>query len=32
MSTEALEQKISDLERRLAAVEAATGQIKPKGS
>ncbi len=32
MSTETIEQKISELERRMDAVEAATGQTKPRGN
>ena len=32
MSTETIEQKLTDLERRMAAVEAKTFERKPKGA
>ena len=32
MSSETIEQKLTDLERRMAAIEAATGQHKPNGA
>lgn len=32
MSTEIIEQKLTEMERRLAALEAATFQRKPKGA
>ena len=32
MSTQTIEQKLTDLERRMAAMEALTGQRQPKGA
>lgn len=32
MSTELIEQKLTDIERRLAAMEELTGQTRPRGS
>ena len=32
MSTQTIEQKLTDLDRRMAAMEALTGQRKPEGA